>query len=688
MTTQVDAVLIKLNATTEQLQREMDKAGRNVRRNTIAMRRDLSSMERSLTGLNRIASTFARSFAGAFALGGVTAGVGGIGVALSGTVQEAEKAQRQLFKLEQLVKSTGGAAGLTAEQIDEFSRSLARNTLASTEGVRDAAGVLLTFRSVSGEVFTDTLALAQDLSATLGTDLKSSVLQLGKALEDPAKGLSALTRSGVSFSEAEKDLIKQLQESGRLLEAQTAILDKVRQQVGGTGAAEAGGLSGAVDTLSQNWSEFLENIGNSGPITAAQNLITGLSQRIDTLNRLIFTSEREQFYELADRRQELLESLNRPRRGQASRQTAAIREELAEVEAEMRRLQDRNIARMKAQREAQIKSEAEQEKLRADSLASAAAETEKKRQDAVAKERVKAQAAALAEQQRFTEQLAALQDRIDPTAAATRDYLENVALLDRAWAEGAISGERYDELMQKLATDTDAVAEAERQLAEDRERAAQLIKELDTGASIRDQIIEVQRLRDLFPELADALADVELTLQEKWDAIGEGASDAAKEAKSEWEGLGPIMSSAFEDAIVSGKGLKDVLKGLGDDLLRLTTRNLITKPFEDALGGVINGATGGGGFLSSIFGGIFGGARASGGPVTAGRAYLVGERGPELFMPSRSGNILPAGQPSAAGTVVNNFSFVVPSDNVDYRRNGDQVARAASRRLQTVMGGV
>lgn len=117
--------------------------------------------------------------------------------------------------------------------------------------------------------------------------------------------------------------------------------------------------------------------------------------------------------------------------------------------------------------------------------------------------------------------------------------------------------------------------------------------------------------------------------QEQERAIEEGKAiiEAGKEAKQAAAELGMTFASAFEDAIVEGKKLSDVLKGLAQDILRILARKLVTEPLANLISGSI--------------GPLFGGARAAGGPVTAGVGYLVGERGPEYFQPNTSGRILP-----------------------------------------------
>lgn len=100
---------------------------------------------------------------------------------------------------------------------------------------------------------------------------------------------------------------------------------------------------------------------------------------------------------------------------------------------------------------------------------------------------------------------------------------------------------------------------------------------------------------------------------------------------------GETTAAAFEDAIMAGSNLRDTIRGLAQDLLRLILRQQITEPLARALG------------ASSFFSSIFGGPRANGGPVAAGKAYMVGERGPELFVPNAGGSIVPNERLSAGG---------------------------------------
>lgn len=126
-------------------------------------------------------------------------------------------------------------------------------------------------------------------------------------------------------------------------------------------------------------------------------------------------------------------------------------------------------------------------------------------------------------------------------------------------------------------------------------------------------------------------------------------SDKASEAKDRFQELAHTLSSGFEDAILSGKGLRATLDGILQDIGRIILRSTITGPngilgsLLSGLGGAVGGIFGGGATAGAAGGlanlGLEG--RASGGPVMAGRTYLVGEHGPEQFSPSVSGTIIP-----------------------------------------------
>ena len=168
------------------------------------------------------------------------AGAAAIGaMVVSGTKSMAEL-DRLTRRTQSLIKATGDAAGITADEMISFAKALDLATLADRNQIIESINVLQTFKSVQGDVFKRAIRLSQDLSETLGVDLRGQTVQLGKALEDPITGLTALRRVGVTFTDSEKEVIKALTEANKKFEAQGKILDAIQGQVGGAGEAAAG----------------------------------------------------------------------------------------------------------------------------------------------------------------------------------------------------------------------------------------------------------------------------------------------------------------------------------------------------------------------------------------------------------------------------------------------------------------
>jgi tape measure domain-containing protein len=141
------------------------------------------------------------------------------------------------------------------------------------------------------------------------------------------------------------------------------------------------------------------------------------------------------------------------------------------------------------------------------------------------------------------------------------------------------------------------------------------------------------------------------------------------------------FASAFADIATGAKSAEDGIASFFDNLKRRILETLAMN-FAERLFGGLSALAGGGGFLGTlgqVVGEIFGGARAEGGPVQPGKAYLVGERGPELMVPASAGNIVPA---SAMGgmNVTMNFTVQAPNGTVS-RQTQQQIAAAAARGL-------
>lgn len=203
----------------------------------------------------------------------VALGVASVGAVAAmgfrGAIREGELLERNMLRTTGIINATGAAAGRTAQQLHQQARELALGTLESTEGIMRAQQTMLSFRKIQGDVFDDAIEAALDLSSVIGADVNSTVIQLGKALEDPVKGLTALSRGGTIFTDSQKDMVKAMVKSGDIMDAQRFILEELALQYGGVAAAEAKGLAGAQDTLNQRQQEWLLKLNDTLGLTAA-----------------------------------------------------------------------------------------------------------------------------------------------------------------------------------------------------------------------------------------------------------------------------------------------------------------------------------------------------------------------------------------------------------------------------------
>ena len=150
------------------------------------------------------------------------------------------------------------------------------------------------------------------------------------------------------------------------------------------------------------------------------------------------------------------------------------------------------------------------------------------------------------------------------------------------------------------------------------------------------------------------LEEVQMRIDAGFDEFGNVIKKDTKLA----EDLGFTFASAFENAIVEGEKLRDVLKGLAQDILRIFVRKAVTEPLA--------------GMLASAFTGAFGGAKATqhGGRRSAGELLMVGERGPELWIPDSSGTMIPndrLGTGAGGVSIVQNIHVDARSDIASVR---------------------
>ncbi|CAK0761352.1 putative TMP_2 domain-containing protein [Gammaproteobacteria bacterium] len=194
-----------------------------------------------------------------FAFGAMKDLVGAIG----SFITEASDAERGQVKLATVINSTGGAAGITAEDVNALATAYQNTTEFTDDAVVSASSVLLKYTSLGKDVFPNALQATLDMAAAMGTDAAGAAQALGMAMEDPVGAAGKLKRAGVMLTDEQKDMIKTMVDAGDQAGAQQIILDAVAKSVGGTAAAMGDTFGGKLTIFNNQMDNMKESIGNA-----------------------------------------------------------------------------------------------------------------------------------------------------------------------------------------------------------------------------------------------------------------------------------------------------------------------------------------------------------------------------------------------------------------------------------------
>ena len=203
------------------------------------------------------------STVGKLAAGAAVGGIAALGAGLAFATKEAMEAQEVQAQLNAVLESTGGVAGVTADMANGLADKYSKITRFGDEAILSGENLLLTFTNIGSDVFPQATETMLNMSQALGTDLQSSATMLGKALQDPIMGVSALRRVGVNFSADQQEVIKNLVETGHAAEAQALILQELQTEFGGSAEAAGQTLGGQLDILKTSLSNVAESVGTA-----------------------------------------------------------------------------------------------------------------------------------------------------------------------------------------------------------------------------------------------------------------------------------------------------------------------------------------------------------------------------------------------------------------------------------------
>lgn len=193
--------------------------------------------------------------------------IGTIGVTVAGflgsSIKEAGEAGNVQANLEQTIKSTGDASGMTAKQMEQLAQKEMSVSTFSKDDIESGEAMLATYTKIGKDVFPQASQAVLDFAQKMGESPKQAALTLGKALNDPATGLTKLTRVGVTFTDKQKDQIKAMEKAGDVAGAQKIIIDELNQKYGGQAATAADTFSGKQKQIANEAKEVKESIGNA-----------------------------------------------------------------------------------------------------------------------------------------------------------------------------------------------------------------------------------------------------------------------------------------------------------------------------------------------------------------------------------------------------------------------------------------
>jgi len=557
-----------------------------------------------------------------------------------------------------------GAGTAQLNQLQEAANKLGNQTLFNQEEFTRGFNLLTSFRNIGVDSYSRVAQAAADIAQVNQVDVNTSFMQLAKALQDPERNLSNLNRSGIAFTKQQTEVIKELMKTNKTAEAHAMILGIVEESYNKLAQAAAEGFAGEVDSLGESFRDFSETLGKAlePALIAATQGLTALIKAADDLFKSPLGKTAGVFTAIALASKGVIIALPIISAGLLKVAAAGGIATIA-----LNAIPFVAIATgVGLLTTAFFKLNAEQKNY--NDLINAGGEAD-------VTQAIKDQEEAIAA---IDKQLQSSQKR-----GKTRLFQKKAeALQDIKLLKGRLKTVESDKKIEEAKNNIVALKEKENKLEEDQTKKfqdflkkQQLAKEL-LQASIdgnREEVMlqhQINAAVDIHGEknrqkITDILtANVGLKNQKtEIDKINEASQRQAEVFSEIGKTIGTQITDALVGAINGTKSLGESAKAILNDL----ANSLLRMGINSMLGGLFGG-TGIGNFLGF----------ANGGRPPVGRASIVGEKGPELFVPSSAGTIIPNNQ--IGGGVTNNIVV-----NVDASGSNVEGNEQESRELGLVL---
>lgn len=546
--------------------------------------------------------------------------------------------------------------GQTKSKVDDLVKAadrLGKVTLFNQDDFTQAFGLLTSFRGIAVSSYERVAEAAADVAQVTRQDVSSSMLQLAKALENPVEGMTALSRSGTTFTKQQKEVVKQLVETNRVAEAQEFILSEVEKQYKGSAAAAGkAGFAGKVDELSESFADLSEMIGKTfapvldniiEDITAMVNTFVsglqameraykGFMQRLRSTTVTGLTSDIAGLDERIANQQAQLGKVNEAAPGgvgQAKRFRETItqlRNLRSELQADLGRLQGFDTFTPEP---IKFKASGGDTVSAPDAISKSSGAGKTKAQNDELKKQQQ-------ELQRIQDAYDGIFESVERSGLSLEKQFEDQKRLNALLMEGVDS-----ETAKK------AVA-FEREIKDLQAERAEKIKELKgiEGITLQQTQTGEAEINRIYNEREATAARLNQAKERGNQLLDEAAEKSrAIQAQEQmlqnlYDGIGSTIANGIGgaiDAVANGtEDLGKTLQKLGQQILAQVGKMLIFYALAQAFG-ALAGPSGGGSLLGGIAKGFGFQFKAGGGPIQPGGSYIVGEKGPELLQMNADG---------------------------------------------------
>lgn len=213
------------------------------------------------------------------AIGGAISVVG-ITSAISKIKQETIDAEKEQTQLAAAIKSTGGAAGWSIERLNAMADSMEKTSTFSAGQINQAQTRMLSYAGVVGEQFPRAMQAVIDMSERMGYEVTASAETIGKALDVPSEGLTALSKQGFRFTDAQKELVKQFERTGQTAKAQEIILQALESSYGGAAQAARDTLGGSLTAVGNTINSLMT--ADSASLPGLRDSVEGLNSTLNS----------------------------------------------------------------------------------------------------------------------------------------------------------------------------------------------------------------------------------------------------------------------------------------------------------------------------------------------------------------------------------------------------------------------